>query len=66
MDHYERIRETNRRLNDPNTADNLNVRMELMERVKKGEITLEEAQEELKRIKRYAKRNGIPTAYGRR
>lgn len=42
-------------------ADSLEVRMALMERVRKGEITLEAAQTELKRIKRGAKAAGKVT-----
>ena len=39
-------------------ADSLEVRMALMERVTSGEITLEDAQTQLKRIKAGAKRGG--------
>jgi hypothetical protein len=39
-------------------ADSLKVRMDLMERVHAGEITLADAQEQLKKIKRGAKNNG--------
>jgi hypothetical protein len=39
-------------------ADSMEVRQALMERVHKGEITLEAAQAELKRIKRDAKTSG--------
>ncbi len=39
-------------------ADSLEVRMALMKRVHDGELTLEEAQDELSRIKRNAKKNG--------
>ena len=63
MSIYERRRATEARMNDPKTADNIDVRKELLERVKRGEMTLEEAQAELAKIKRDAKRNGIPTAY---
>jgi hypothetical protein len=42
-------------------ADSLEVRMALMQRVEKGEITLEAAQAELKRIKRGAKAAGKVT-----
>ena len=41
-----------------NVADSMEVRMALMDRVHKGEITLKAAQDELKRIKHNAKRNG--------
>jgi len=39
-------------------ADSMDVRKKLMERVRSGEITLTEAQTELKKIKRNAKKNG--------
>ena len=39
-------------------ADSMEVRGEIMRRVDAGEITLEEGQAELKKIKRNAKKNG--------
>jgi hypothetical protein len=45
-------------------ADSLEVRTALMERVHKGEITLEQAQAEFKRIKRGAKAAGKVTRAG--
>lgn len=42
-------------------ADSMDVRMALMKRVHDGEITLEQAQAELAKIKRGAKRNGLKT-----
>ena len=42
-------------------ADSMGVRMALMERVRKGEITLEQAQSELKKIQSSAKRAGMVT-----
>lgn len=39
-------------------ADNDDFRLKLMQRVHSKEITLEQAQEELKKIKRSAKKNG--------
>lgn len=39
-------------------ADSMDVRVELMRRVEAGELTLEEAQAELKKIKRGAKAAG--------
>lgn len=42
-------------------ADSLEVRKALMERVHKGEITLEAAQAELAKIKRGAKKAGMVT-----
>ncbi|NCQ51836.1 hypothetical protein GW796_08075 [archaeon] len=49
-------------------ADSIEVRLELMTRVNNGEITLEDAQKELKKIKGKAKNNGKLTraqAYSR-
>lgn len=42
-------------------ADSMEVRMSLVERVMRGEITPEQSREELKRIQRNAKRNGLKT-----
>jgi uncharacterized membrane protein YjjP (DUF1212 family) len=42
-------------------ADSLAVRMALMNRVESGEITLQEAQSQLKNIKKNAKKNGMAT-----
>ena len=42
-------------------ADSMEYRFALMKRVHKGEITLLEAQTELKKIKRNAKKNGLST-----
>ncbi len=42
-------------------ADSMDVRLALMDRVDKGEITLEQAQAELKKIKSGAKRSGKVT-----
>ena len=39
-------------------ADNMDVRIALMDMVHSGEITLAEAQSKLKKIKKEAKRNG--------
>ncbi len=44
-----------------NVADSKDVRLELMKRVHAGELTLEQAQSELKRIKRGAKAAGMVT-----
>ena len=62
----DRLRETERRMADPNVADNAEVRLDIMRRVKSGEITLEQGQAELKAIKKKAKKNGTPTVYGAR
>lgn len=42
-------------------ADSLEVRMALLDRMKNGEITLEQLRDELKRIKRGAKAAGMTT-----
>ena len=63
MSIYERRRATEKRLNDPNTADNIDVRKGLLKQVSDGQITLQEAQSKLKKIKSNAKRNGQQTAY---
>lgn len=42
-------------------ADSIEVRKSLVERVMRGEITPEQSREELKRIQRNAKRNGLKT-----
>jgi hypothetical protein len=50
-------------------ADSMDIRLALMERVHAGEITLADAQAELKRIQRNAKKAGLITraaAYRRR
>jgi hypothetical protein len=46
---------------DGKVADSMEYRLALMECVHKGEITLEHAQSELKKIKRNAKKNGMTT-----
>lgn len=49
-------------------ADSMDVRMALMDRVRSGEITLAEAQSQLKRIQNNAKSSGLVTraqAYSR-
>ncbi|KKF68303.1 hypothetical protein [Citrobacter amalonaticus] len=42
-------------------ADSMEVRKGLVERVMRGEITPEQSREELKRIQRNAKHNGLKT-----
>lgn len=42
-------------------ADSMEVRHALLEKVRKGEATLAEAQAELMKIKRNAKKNGLVT-----
>lgn len=51
-------------MNDPKTADNMDVRTELIRRMHAGEMTLAEVQKELKRIQKAARRAGAPTMYG--
>lgn len=46
---------------DGKVADSMDYRMALMQRVHAGEITLAEAQAELKRTKRNAGKNGMTT-----
>ncbi len=48
-------------------ADSHDYRLELMQRMRSGEITAEQGQDELKKTKRFANRNGLLTsdqAYG--
>lgn len=65
MTRFERLEERRIGLNEAEAAgqvaDSHEVRLKLMERVHSGEITLEHAQSELKRIKRSAKKNGLAT-----
>jgi hypothetical protein len=42
-------------------ADSMEVRTALVEKMNSGELTLQEVQAELKRIKRDAKKNGLVT-----
>lgn len=42
-------------------CDSMEVRREIFKRIESGEITLQEGQKELERIKREGKRKGIPT-----
>lgn len=48
------------KLHDPETADNMDVRMELVRRMKAGDLTLAQVQEELARIKREGLLAGKP------
>jgi hypothetical protein len=63
IDHYQRLRERDAIMRDPNTADNMDVRKALLARVKSGEITLDQCQKELSAIQRNARKNGQQTAY---
>jgi len=60
----QRQRQANARFADPLVADNMDVRKELLKRIKRGEVTLAEAQADLRKIQRDAKRNGVSTVYG--
>jgi hypothetical protein len=42
-------------------ADSMDVRMALINRMNAGELTLDQVQSELKKIKRNAKKNGLVT-----
>lgn len=61
MDYFEAI-ERRRHINDREAegkvADNMEVRMAIVARIHAGEITLEQGQAELRRIKRQAKAAG--------
>lgn len=46
---------------DGMVADSMDVRMKLVERMHSGELTLAQVQDELKKIKRNAKKNGMVT-----
>jgi len=64
MDYFDRCRKRDaieQAEKNGKVADSIDVRKALMERIKDGEITLEEAQTELKKIKRNAKKNGQTT-----
>ena len=61
MDYFEAVarrRYTNDREAEGLVADNMKVRIGIVERIKSGEITLAQGQAELRRIKRTAKDNG--------
>lgn len=61
LDEFERRRRLDQQKQaeaDGRVADSLEVRMALMERVRAGDLSLEAAQAELKRIKRGAKASG--------
>lgn len=62
-DHYTRNRAVNARINSPDTADNMTVRLALLARVRAGEITLAQCQAELAEIQRKARAENKPTAY---
>ena len=61
-DKYTAAREKRKAVNDAEVsgmiADSTTVRIELITKMERGEMTLEEVQAEIKRIKRNAKRDG--------
>jgi hypothetical protein len=61
LDDLQRTRAANKAEADGRVADNIDVRMELVRKMHSGEMTLDEVQAELKRIKRDAKKNGKVT-----
>jgi hypothetical protein len=65
MTRFERALESRQNVKDAEAsgqvADSMDVRLALMARVHSGEITLEQAQSELKKIKRGAKKAGQVT-----
>lgn len=62
MARSEKIRQKNQAIRSAEesgqVADSTDVRKKLMERVHSGELTLAQAQEELKRVQKSAKKNG--------
>ncbi len=54
---------THDRLRSPETADNLDVRKALLDKVRSGEMTLQQAQAQLKKIQSFARSIGQQTAY---
>ena len=61
FEHKKRCIHTERAEKDGRVADIIEVRMGLIARFKAGEITFDEMQSELRRIKRNAKENGQVT-----
>lgn len=57
----EKHRAMNKAEEDGQVADSMEVRHQLLEKVRRGEATLEQIQAELKKIKRNAKKNGMIT-----
>lgn len=58
---FDKRKELNRAESAGEVADSMEYRTTLMNRVHAGEITLEQAQEELKKVKLNAKKNGMVT-----
>ena len=48
---------------DGKVADDMNVRLEIVRRIQAGEITLEDGQKEIRKIKREAKKRGERTLF---
>lgn len=65
MSAIDRRRESLDKLYDSGTADNMFVRLAIVERMNKSEITLEQAQAEIRKIKREARKAGRHTWGGR-
>jgi uncharacterized protein YaaN involved in tellurite resistance len=58
---FDKRKEMQRAEESGEVADSMEYRTKLMERVHAGELSLEEAQTELKKVKRNAKKNGLVT-----
>jgi len=63
IDQYQMCRTLDSRMRDPQTADNIEVRKEILSRIKSGKITLQEGQTELAEIQRIARKSGRQLAY---
>ena len=61
FEHKRRLDAVKKAEHDGKVADSMNVRKALIEKMNSGEMTLDEVQAELKRIKRSAKKNGMIT-----
>lgn len=61
FEHKERRRDADQAEKEGRVADSMEVRKNLIRRMEAGEITFDEMQAELKRIKRNAKKNGQVT-----
>jgi len=59
--HRDRLKAQKQAESEGLVADSLDVRMDLIARMKAGEITFDQMQAELRRIKRDAKKNGQVT-----
>lgn len=63
IDHYQRCKNRDKIMRDPNTADNMDIRKAILARVRNGEITLSQGQMELAEIQKAARREGRRLAY---